>query len=105
MTMMRVALALVAALHALAGQAAAWEVCDVTKHGAKGDNSTSDTAAIKQAIAACAGGGDVVLPAPGKYLTGPLNLTSNIRLVVPSGAMLLASQTVTDYPTVDSFPS
>ena len=55
--MMRSALAALAALHALAGQAAAWQVCDVTKHGAKGDNSTSDTAAIKQAIAACVGGG------------------------------------------------
>ena len=80
-------------------------VCDVTEHGAKGDNSTSDTAAIRAAIEACRGGGEVFLPAPGKYLTGPLNLTSNIRLRVPSGAMLLASQVVADYPAVPSFPS
>ena len=43
------------------------KVCDVTKFGAKGDNRTKDTAALNAAIAACAGGGTVLLPAPGKY--------------------------------------
>jgi hypothetical protein len=42
----------------------AWRVCDVRQHGAKGDNRTKDTEAIKAAIAACNGGGEILLPAP-----------------------------------------
>ena len=85
--------------------AAAWQVCDVRQHGAKGDNRTKDTAAIKAAIAACAGGGEILLASPGQYLTGALNLTSNQLLRVEAGASLLASQDVADFPTVASFPS
>jgi polygalacturonase len=93
-------------LQLLPTAAAAWQVCDVTKHGAKGDNRTKDTAAIKAAIAACAtDGGEILLPAPGKYLTGALNLSSNQLLRVEPGAALLASQDVADYPAVASFPS
>ena len=47
-----------------------WKVCDVTAFGAKGDNTTKDTTAIKAAVAACHGGGEIRFPAPGKYLTG-----------------------------------
>eukprot|EP01047_Picozoa_sp_COSAG01_P103133 COSAG01_NODE_32629_length_578_cov_0.822547_2_plen_115_part_01 len=53
------------------------KVCDVTKFGAKGDNRTKDTAALKAAITACSGGGTVLLRAPGKYLTAPFNLSSH----------------------------
>lgn len=38
-------------------------VCDVTDFGAKGDNRTKDTDAVKQAIASCAGGGVILFPA------------------------------------------
>ena len=85
----------------------AWRIYDVRAFGAKGDNHTKDTAAIKAAIEAAttAGGGEIVLPAPGQYLTGPLNLSSNQLLRVEPGASLLASQDVADYPEVASFPS
>ena len=89
----------------VARTAAAWQICDVRKHGAKGDNRTKDTTAIKAAIAECAGGGEVLLSAPGLYLTGALNLSSNQVLRVETGASLLASQDVADYPVVASFPS
>ena len=42
--------------------------CDVAaSYGAAGDGRTDDTAALRAAIAACAGGGEVVLRAPGRY--------------------------------------
>lgn len=85
--------------------AAAWQVCDVRQHGAKGDNRTKDTAAIKAAIEECRTGGEILLSAPGLYLTGALNLTSNQLLRVEPGAQLLASQDVSDFPVVASFPS
>jgi len=47
----------------------------------------------------------ILLPAPGRYLTAPFNLTSNQVLNIPTGAMLLASQRVLDYPVLPYFPS
>jgi polygalacturonase len=80
-------------------------MCDVTQHGARGDNVTKDTAAIRAAIAACEGGGTVLLPAPGRYLTAPFNLTSNQILRIEHGAMLLASTDMIDYAPVTFLPS
>lgn len=67
--------------------------------------STKDTAAIKQAIASCAGGGEIFFPAPGLYLTGPFNMTDNQALHIPPAARVLASPDLADYPIVASFPS
>jgi polygalacturonase len=60
---------------------------DVTKYGAKGDGRVDNTAAIRNAVAACnkAGGGRVVVPA-GTFLTGPIHLLSNVNLHVSDGA-------------------
>ena len=96
-------------MHAPAAAAArargAWPVCNVLQFGAKGDNRTKDTHALVAAVKACSGGGDVLLPAPGLYLTGAFNLTSNQRLVVEKGAMLVASQDLADYTEMPAFPS
>ena len=81
-----------------------WKLCDVTKFGAKGDNKTSDTAAVA-AVAACKGGGEVRLPAPGTFLTGAFNLTDNQVLHVEAGATLTASQDLSDFKLQPSFPS
>lgn len=72
---------------------------DVTAFGARGDGRTKDTAALQQAIEACAsaGGGEVVLP-KGTYLSGSLRLRSGVKLVVPTGARLLGSGNLADYP-------
>ena len=71
---------------------------DVTHHGAVGDGSTDNTAAIRSAIAAChaAGGGHVVVPA-GAFLTGPIHLVSNVDLHVTKDARILFSQRPSDY--------
>lgn len=49
----------------------------VTDFGAVGDNKTDCTVAFRAALAAvrAAGGGEVVVPAPGLYKTLPVNLS------------------------------
>lgn len=44
-------------------------------------------------------------PAPGRYLIGPLNLTSGQTLQVDLGATLLGSTNLSDQIVVDKFPS
>jgi polygalacturonase len=71
----------------------------LTDFGAKGDGTTPDTAAFARAIAACnrAGGGHVVVPSGGTFLTGAIHLRSNVDLHVESGATILFSQDPNDY--------
>ena len=83
-------------LQAAATSAGEWRACDVTSEfGAIGDGLTSDTAAIRAALASC---NEVHLPAGRTFLSGPLNLTSNQRLDVQG--TLLASVEPADYPLV-----
>ena len=58
---------------------------NVRQFGASGNGTTSDTNAINKAIDACAdaGGGIVYVPA-GTYLTGTVELKSNVTLVLAS---------------------
>lgn len=71
---------------------------DVTKFGAVADGRTTNTAAFRVAIAACAkaGGGRVVVP-PGKYYTGPIHLRSGVNLHLMEGAEIIFSDTLEDY--------
>ena len=71
----------------------------VVDHGAKGDGTTLGTKAIQATIDACAaaGGGVVHFP-PGRYLTGPVFLRSNVTIHVGEGAALLASRKFDDFP-------
>jgi polygalacturonase len=73
---------------------------NVKDNGATGDGQTKDTLAIQQTIERCSmlGGGEVVVPA-GDYLTGALELLSNVVLRLEEGATLNGSPDVkTDYP-------
>jgi polygalacturonase len=58
-------------------------------YGAVGDGQTLNTGAFEKAIAACsaAGGGHVIVPA-GAWLTGPIELTSNLDLHLERGALV-----------------
>lgn len=69
------------------------KVYDVKKFGAAGDGKTDDAAAIQRAMDACsaAGGGEVLFPAPGRYMTGPFDIKSNIEMHVQGGATILAN--------------
>jgi polygalacturonase len=78
---------------------AAGKVCDVRKYGAKGDGVAKDTASVQSAIDACSvtGGGTVVLKA-GKFVTGPIEIKSNVTFDVEKDAALLGSVDRADYP-------
>jgi polygalacturonase len=71
----------------------------VTDFGATGDGTTLDTRAFAKAIAVChrAGGGHVVVPAGGTFLTGAIHLLSNVDLHVEQNATILFSQNPADY--------
>jgi len=71
----------------------AQKVFNVMNHGAAGDGKTDDAIAIQKTIDACAaaGGGQVLFPASHVYLSGPIQLKSNINLHLEAGAVLLAN--------------
>jgi len=73
----------------------------VTDFGAVGDGAALNTTAFTKAIDACAksGGGRVVVP-QGIWLTGPIQLKSNIDLHLDRGAVIQFSSRVEDYPLV-----
>jgi polygalacturonase len=91
-----VALCAAALLAACAGASRAGcrkHVAKITEYCAVGDGKTLNTAAFAKAGAARArdGGAALVVP-PGKWLTGPFNLTSHFTLYLDEGAEILASQ-------------
>lgn len=71
----------------------------ITDYDAVGDGRTKNTQAFTRAIQACsnAGGGTVDVP-PGLWLTGPIELKSNVNLHLRQGAVILFSPVVEDYP-------
>lgn len=72
--------------------------------GIVGDGVTLNTDAIQRAIDRCAavGGGTLTLPA-GRYLTGTIELRSNVRLHLAEGAVLLGSPEPQHYRNLDPF--
>ncbi len=74
-------------------------VFDVRAHGAAGDGTAMDTTAIQAAVDACAaaGGGRVLLPAGGTYLSGTVALRSHVELHIERGAVLQGSGDWADY--------
>lgn len=82
-------------------------VYEVGDYGAVGDGATLNTVAIQAAVDACsAGGGGVVVFPSGKWLTGTIFLKDDVRLHLETGATLLGSTDLKDYPvTRCEFPS
>jgi DNA sulfur modification protein DndE len=77
--------------------------CVITDYGAVGDGKTMNTDAFHKAIEACAagGGGRVIVP-EGTFLTGPIQLMSEVDLHVERGAVVLFSRNHDDYPLIKS---
>lgn len=74
---------------------------DITEYGAVGDGKTVNTKAISAAIGACHrnGGGTVVVPT-GVFLTGSIELVSNVTLYLDSGCTLRATGKSDDFPYI-----
>ena len=74
---------------------------NITDYGAKSGGEQLNTTAFEKAIAACAasGGGKVIVPA-GLWLTGPIQLKSNINLEVKTGAIVLFTKDHSQYPII-----
>lgn len=72
--------------------------CPIDAYGAINDGKADNTQAIASAIDDCAeGGGGTVSVPPGKWVTGPIRLKSDIRLDIEEGAEILFSQNTSDY--------
>jgi polygalacturonase len=80
-------------------------VYNIRDFGAVGDGKTLDTAAIQKAIdtATAEQGGFVLVPG-GTFLTGTIELKSNVTLHLAAGATLLGSGEGKDYHAVDAIP-
>ena len=87
-----VAVALTPSIHAQFKQ------IDIRDVGAIGDGKTLNTRAIQGAIDSTAklGGGSVYVP-PGVFLTGTLQLRTNVNLYLESGAVVKGSTNLQDY--------
>src|SRR5207237_6111685 len=80
---------------------AEWKTFSITKYGAVGDGKALNTNAIARAIDAAsrAGGGYVRFP-EGRWLSGAIELKSNVVLYLDAGATLLMSSDPGDYPMI-----
>jgi polygalacturonase len=76
---------------------------NIIKFGAKNDGITLNTKAINDAIIACSkkGGGVVVVP-KGMWLTGPIELKSNVNLHLQKNSILQFTKDFNQYPLVES---
>ena len=65
------------------------QLFNIADYGAKKDGSALATQAFQQAIAAAkAAGGGVIYVPPGKYISGPVELFSNMTLDIDAGAKI-----------------
>lgn len=76
----------------------------ITDFGAMNDGNSLNTMAINKAIEECSssGGGKVIIPG-GVWVTGPLQLKSNVNLHVEAGAIVLFSPDFDEYPFILSY--
>lgn len=69
----------------------------VENFGAKADGVTLNTKAIQSAIDKCSESGGMIFFTAGKYLTGSLELKSNVEIYLQNGATILGSTKLEDY--------
>lgn len=76
---------------------------NIVRYGAISDGVTLNTKSINDAIAACSqnGGGVVVVPA-GLWLTGPVELKSNVNLHLKNNAVLSFTKDFNQYKLVET---
>jgi polygalacturonase len=78
------------------------DTLSILKYGAKDDGITLNTKSINEAITACSktGGGVVLIPA-GFWLSGPLQLRSNVNLHLAKNALLQFTKDFKQYKLVE----
>jgi polygalacturonase len=77
---------------------------NIVKYGAKSDGVTLNTQSINNAIKACSQkGGGVVLVPGGLWITGPIDLQSNVNLHINRDAVLLFTSDFNQYPIVEGY--
>jgi len=69
----------------------------VLDFGARGDGTTLNTTAIQRTVDKCAESGGVVVVPPGIFLTGSIEMKSNVELHLQKGATILGSSRLSDY--------
>ncbi|MCX6134885.1 MAG: glycosyl hydrolase family 28 protein [Ignavibacteriales bacterium] len=69
----------------------------VVDFGARGDGTTLNTASIQRAVDKCAESGGVVVVPPGIFLTGSIEMKSNVELYLQKGTTILGSSRLSDY--------
>jgi len=79
------------------------DTLNIGNYGAKGDGQFLNTATINQTIRTCSerGGGVVLIPA-GIWLTGPIEMQSNVNLHLKRDAVLLFTKDFDQYKLVES---
>lgn len=77
-------------------------IYNIQDFGALGDGTALNTGAIQKTIEACArnGGGKVIVP-PGRYITGPLFLKSDMTFELFPGATLVYHDDISNCPIID----
>lgn len=75
---------------------------DAAEYGISGDGKTNNTEAIRRLVSVAEqnGGGTIYFP-PGEYVTGSIELKSNMTLYLEAGATLLGSENPEDFPMID----
>jgi polygalacturonase len=78
------------------------DTLSILEYGAVNDGITLNTTSINQAITACSqkGGGVVVIPA-GMWLTGPVELKSNVNLHLQKNSLLQFTKDLDQYKLVE----
>ncbi len=97
---MKILLRLQLAIFVLASQAFAQKdsrFLFITDFGAKGDGNTINTVAIQNAVDKCAETGGIVVVPSGVFLTGSIEMKSNVELNLQKGATILGSPRLSDY--------
>jgi polygalacturonase len=76
---------------------------NIIRYGAVADGLTLNTSNINDAITACSQkGGGVVLVPGGLWLTGPVQMKSNVNLHIVREAILLFTKDLDQYPLVEA---